>query len=94
MALSAATYRPGDPLGAFHAAAAIATGVLQARRAFKRLKPDVVVGFGGYPSLPALIAAMTSGRRTVIHEQNAVMGRANRLLGATASRPSPAPSRR
>ncbi|HKT52865.1 MAG TPA: undecaprenyldiphospho-muramoylpentapeptide beta-N-acetylglucosaminyltransferase [Caulobacteraceae bacterium] len=80
VALSAATYRPGDPLGAFRAAAAIATGVLQARRAFKRLNPDVVIGFGGYPSLPALIAALTCGRRTVIHEQNAVMGRANRLL--------------
>jgi UDP-N-acetylglucosamine--N-acetylmuramyl-(pentapeptide) pyrophosphoryl-undecaprenol N-acetylglucosamine transferase len=40
----------------------------------------VVVGFGGYPSLPALIAAVLGGRRTVIHEQNAVMGRANRLL--------------
>ena len=44
------------------------------------LKPAVVVGFGGYPSLPALIAAISQGRRTVIHEQNAVMGRANRLL--------------
>jgi len=40
----------------------------------------VVVGFGGYPSLPALLAAISQGRRTVIHEQNAVFGRANRLL--------------
>jgi UDP-N-acetylglucosamine--N-acetylmuramyl-(pentapeptide) pyrophosphoryl-undecaprenol N-acetylglucosamine transferase len=39
-----------------------------------------VIGFGGYPSPPALIAAITRGRRTVIHEQNAVSGRANRLL--------------
>jgi UDP-N-acetylglucosamine--N-acetylmuramyl-(pentapeptide) pyrophosphoryl-undecaprenol N-acetylglucosamine transferase len=45
----------------------------------------VVVGFGGYPSLPALIAAISAGRRTVIHEQNAVMGRANRLLAGRVS---------
>lgn len=78
--LSAATFRPGDPLGALKAAFAILKGVMQARRELKRLRPDVVVGFGGYPSLPALIAAITLGLRTVIHEQNAVMGRANRLL--------------
>ena len=41
-----------------------------------------MVGFGGYPSLPALMAAISQGRRTLIHEQNAVMGRANRLLAA------------
>ena len=80
IALSAATFKPGDPLGMVRAGVALARGTLQARAAFRRLKPDVVVGFGGYPSLPALIAAITSGRRTVIHEQNAVMGRANRLL--------------
>lgn len=80
IALSAATYRPGDPLGMVRAGLAIVRGVLQARAAFRRLSPAVVVGFGGYPSLPALIAAITAGRPTVIHEQNAVMGRANRLL--------------
>ncbi len=86
IALSAATYRPGDPLGMARAGTAIARGVVQARRAFARLRPAVVVGFGGYPSLPALIAATTARRKTVLHEQNAVMGRANRLLapGATA----------
>jgi UDP-N-acetylglucosamine--N-acetylmuramyl-(pentapeptide) pyrophosphoryl-undecaprenol N-acetylglucosamine transferase len=78
--LSAATFRPGDPLGAVRALWAIFKGVMQARKALKRLRPDVVVGFGGYPSLPALIAAITLGLKTVIHEQNAVMGRANRLL--------------
>lgn len=78
--LSAATYRPGDPLGMAKAGAAIVGGVAQASLAFRRLKPEVVVGFGGYPSLPALIAAVAAGRPTVIHEQNAVMGRANRLL--------------
>jgi UDP-N-acetylglucosamine--N-acetylmuramyl-(pentapeptide) pyrophosphoryl-undecaprenol N-acetylglucosamine transferase len=59
---------------------AILRGIAQARRALKSLKPDVVVGFGGYPSLPTLIAARSLRLKTVIHEQNAVMGRANRLL--------------
>ncbi len=80
IALSTATYRPGDRLGMLRAAWAILVGVLQARTAFRRMEPDIVVGFGGYPSLPALIAAITSGRPSVIHEQNAVMGRANRFL--------------
>ncbi len=80
--LSAATFKPGDPLGAGKAAAAILRGVMQARAELSALKPAVVVGFGGYPSLPALLAAISQGRRTIIHEQNAVMGRANRLLAS------------
>ncbi len=80
--LSAATFKSGDPLGAIRAGAAIIKGVLQARAALKRLDPDVVVGFGGYPSFPTLVGAITSGRKTVIHEQNAVMGRANRVLAS------------
>jgi UDP-N-acetylglucosamine--N-acetylmuramyl-(pentapeptide) pyrophosphoryl-undecaprenol N-acetylglucosamine transferase len=78
--LSAATFKPGDPLGAVKAGTAILKGVMQARAELSALKPAVVIGFGGYPSLPALIAAISQGRRTIIHEQNAVMGRANRLL--------------
>ena len=83
--LSAATYRPGDPVGMARAGAAIARGVMTARKAFKRLSPTIVVGFGGYPSLPALLAAISAGRTTVVHEQNAVMGRANRLLAGRAT---------
>jgi UDP-N-acetylglucosamine--N-acetylmuramyl-(pentapeptide) pyrophosphoryl-undecaprenol N-acetylglucosamine transferase len=80
--LSAATFKAGDVLGAPKAGLAILRGVMQARRELKALQPAIVVGFGGYPSLPALIAALTQGRRTIIHEQNAVMGRANRLLAS------------
>jgi UDP-N-acetylglucosamine--N-acetylmuramyl-(pentapeptide) pyrophosphoryl-undecaprenol N-acetylglucosamine transferase len=58
----------------------ILRGVLQARASLRAIRPQVVVGFGGYPSVPALLAAVSRGQRTVIHEQNAVMGRANRLL--------------
>ena len=78
--LDAATARHGDPLSAARAAATILRGVRQGRAALTRIDPAAVVGFGGYPSLPALIAAITQGRRTIIHEQNAVSGRANRLL--------------
>ena len=83
--LSAATFRRGDPVGMARAGLQIAQGVLQARAAFKRLRPAVVVGFGGYPSLPAMLAAFSMGVPTVIHEQNAVIGRANRLLAGRAS---------
>jgi len=86
IALSAATFKPGDPLGMIKAVLAILRGGRQARRELKALNPAVVVGFGGYPSLPALIAAISQGRRTIIHEQNAVMGRANRLLAARVTR--------
>ncbi|MEK9672815.1 MAG: undecaprenyldiphospho-muramoylpentapeptide beta-N-acetylglucosaminyltransferase [Rhodospirillaceae bacterium] len=55
-------------------------GTLQARGLLARLKPGAVVGFGGYASVPTMMAATWSGRATVIHEQNAVLGRANRLL--------------
>ena len=47
-----------------------------------RIKPAVVVGFGGYPTVPPLLAASLRGVPTVLHEQNGVMGRANRLLAA------------
>ncbi|MHB8528834.1 MAG: undecaprenyldiphospho-muramoylpentapeptide beta-N-acetylglucosaminyltransferase [Caulobacteraceae bacterium] len=85
IALAAATFRRGDPLGLARAAFILLRGVIQARAALKTIDPAVVVGFGGYPSLPALIGAITLGRRTVIHEQNAVCGRANRLLAPRVS---------
>ena len=85
IAFSAATYRPGDPLGMARAGLAIVRGTLQARAAFARIKPAIVVGFGGYPSVPSLLAAISAGRRTLIHEQNAVMGRANRMLAPRVS---------
>ena len=51
-----------------------------ARRLFGSFQPTAVVGFGGYPSLPALLAATGMDIPSVIHEQNAVLGRVNRLL--------------
>lgn len=52
----------------------------------RRLKPDVVVGFGGYPTVPPMMAAQQAGKPTIVHEQNAVMGRANRMLAGRATK--------
>ena len=68
------------PVALLKAGVAILKGVLQARSEFRRLDPSIVVGFGGYPSAPALVAALSQGRATLIHEQNAVLGRTNRML--------------
>lgn len=80
LSLDAATFKKSDPVGMVRAAIKIGLGIMQARKAFKRLKPWAVIGFGGYPSYPALMAAL--GRRdiTIIHEQNSVLGRSNRQL--------------
>jgi UDP-N-acetylglucosamine--N-acetylmuramyl-(pentapeptide) pyrophosphoryl-undecaprenol N-acetylglucosamine transferase len=61
---------------------AVLRGAAQAREAYRDIGPNVVVGFGGYPSAPALVGAILDRRPTVIHEQNAVMGRANRMLAS------------
>lgn len=84
LALDAATFKMGDPIGMARGGLKILNGVARARLAFKRIKPNVVVGFGGYPSLPALLAAPVVKARTVIHEQNAVLGRVNRYLAPKA----------
>ena len=58
----------------------LALGLLQSLWLILRLRPVVVVGFGGYPSVPPLVAAFLLRRRSYLHEQNGVMGRANRFL--------------
>jgi UDP-N-acetylglucosamine--N-acetylmuramyl-(pentapeptide) pyrophosphoryl-undecaprenol N-acetylglucosamine transferase len=67
------------------AALVLANGTFKAIPAIRRLKPAVVVGFGGYPTVPPVIAGSLLGVPTVIHEANGVMGRANRLLARRAS---------
>jgi UDP-N-acetylglucosamine--N-acetylmuramyl-(pentapeptide) pyrophosphoryl-undecaprenol N-acetylglucosamine transferase len=56
----------------------IVAGILVSFFKLRRIKPSAVVGFGGYPSLPVLAAALMEGLPTAIHEQNAVLGRVNR----------------
>lgn len=60
--------------------AELGLGTWQAWRLLKALKPDAVVGFGGYASVPTMMAATFASIPTAIHEQNALLGRANRLL--------------
>ena len=61
-------------------------GMLQARKLLASLKPAAVIGFGGYASVPTMMAATWAGLATAIHEQNAVLGRANRLLATRVRR--------
>ena len=60
----------------------IFAGMLVSFAKLRRIKPAAVVGFGGYPSLPVLTAAWLGGYVTIVHEQNAVLGRVNRRLAA------------
>lgn len=64
----------------------IAISFLQARKVLKNLKVDVVVGFGGYPSLPTMLAAISLKKKIIIHEQNAVLGRVNRLIAPMSNK--------
>ena len=59
--------------------------VMQAARVLRRIRPAAAVGFGGYPSVPPLVASGRLGIPSVLHEQNAVLGRANRMLARRAS---------
>jgi UDP-N-acetylglucosamine--N-acetylmuramyl-(pentapeptide) pyrophosphoryl-undecaprenol N-acetylglucosamine transferase len=78
--IASATVRGRDPLSLARTAASLSLGGLQAFRLLGRIKPNAVIGFGGYPTVPPVWAATLRRIPTLIHEQNAVMGRANRLL--------------
>jgi UDP-N-acetylglucosamine--N-acetylmuramyl-(pentapeptide) pyrophosphoryl-undecaprenol N-acetylglucosamine transferase len=80
----AATINWKNPLKALRAAWKIQAGMRAARARLKAIDPAVVVGFGGYPSLPALSAAIAQNRPILMHEQNAVLGRVNRHYAAQA----------
>ena len=76
----AATFSGRSLLGRILAMGVIALGVASAFRKLLNLKPRVVVGFGGYPSLPVMLAASLARVPSLLHEQNAVPGRVNRML--------------
>lgn len=73
-------------LGKVFGALRLLKGTMEARGILRSLRPAVVVGFGGYASVPAIAAAGQLGIPTLLHEQNAVLGRANRLFAAKATR--------
>lgn len=84
--IPSATFKGRDPLSLARTLAKLGWGTLQAFRLIGRIRPDVVVGFGGYPTFPPMIAAQLRRIPTILHEQNAVMGRANRALAGRVSR--------
>ena len=70
----------GGPVGWLRAGREMLRGRAMARELFRTFKPEAVIGFGGYPALPALLAAFADSVPTAVHEQNAVLGRVNRLV--------------
>ena len=74
----------GGPIGWLKAAGSVLKGRGEAKRLYREHRPDAVVGFGGYPAFPSLLAASAMRIPTVLHEQNAVIGRVNRLLAGDA----------
>lgn len=80
--VSSATTARGGALSRLAVPLRIGRGVLAARRGMKADRPAVVVGFGGYPTIPAMSAALSLGIPRMIHEQNGVMGRVNRAFAS------------
>ncbi|NUB27635.1 undecaprenyldiphospho-muramoylpentapeptide beta-N-acetylglucosaminyltransferase [Azospirillum brasilense] len=76
----------GNLLAKMNAAWQMGLGLLGANALMRHLKPAAVVGFGGYPSVPTVYAAAQGRVPVMLHEQNAVLGRANRMLAAAARR--------
>ncbi|MBB3999332.1 undecaprenyldiphospho-muramoylpentapeptide beta-N-acetylglucosaminyltransferase [Aureimonas pseudogalii] len=75
-----ATFGSKNPVAILKAGLKLWRGYRGAIALMKRLRPAVVIGFGGYPTVPPMMAAVQVGLPTMIHEQNAVMGRANKFL--------------
>jgi UDP-N-acetylglucosamine--N-acetylmuramyl-(pentapeptide) pyrophosphoryl-undecaprenol N-acetylglucosamine transferase len=78
--LPAGRFQAKRPLGWLPAAREMWRGRTMARELYRTFKPAAVIGFGGYPAFPALLAAFADGLPTAVHEQNAVLGRVNRLV--------------
>jgi UDP-N-acetylglucosamine--N-acetylmuramyl-(pentapeptide) pyrophosphoryl-undecaprenol N-acetylglucosamine transferase len=71
-----------NPIGLLKALRNIRAGQAMASRMYETFRPSAVIGFGGYPAFPALLAARANRIPTLVHEQNAVLGRVNRLVAA------------
>ncbi len=80
--IPSATVRKSNPFTLISAPLQIGLGGLRALNVLRRLKPAAVIGFGGYPTVPPLLAARLLGIPTLIHEQNGVLGRANKRLAS------------
>ena len=80
--INSATLKSRSPVAFARTGLALAAGIRQAYVLIGRVRPAAVIGFGGYPCFPPLVAAKLRGIPTALHEQNAVLGRANRMLVA------------
>ena len=83
--IPSATIRGRDPISLMKTGSALALGAAKALLLLRRIRPVAVVGFGGYPTLPPLLAATLRRIPTIIHDANAVMGRANKMLSSRVS---------
>jgi UDP-N-acetylglucosamine--N-acetylmuramyl-(pentapeptide) pyrophosphoryl-undecaprenol N-acetylglucosamine transferase len=81
----AATVSGKDPLSLARTAATLSRGIAAAFKLLGEVRPGAIVGFGGYPSFPPLVAARMRAIPSALHEQNAILGRANRLLARRVS---------
>ncbi len=70
-----------NPMSWLPSVKGILAGRAMAKKLYAEFEPSAVVGFGGYPAFPALLGAFSRGVPTAVHEQNAVLGRVNRLVG-------------
>lgn len=92
-----ATYSQAGIVGKVLAPLSILAGSLTAWRSMRRDRPAIIIGFGGYPAIPALVAGILDGTPRLIHEQNGVLGRVNRLFArfvrvvACGTWPTPVP---
>lgn len=80
--LPSATFARGGALAKAQVPFTVVSGVARAMARFRKIKPAAIVGFGGYPSIPALGAAWALGLPRMIHEQNGVLGRVNQRFAA------------
>lgn len=85
LTIAAASLNPRRPLASIKAVLTVLKGMKQSKAFIQDWKPDVVAGFGGYPAFPAVKAAQSLNIPTLLHEQNAVLGRVNRALSGGAN---------
>lgn len=84
LSVSCATFKKKNPLALLKTTGKIILGVFQSRRILSDFKPDLVIGFGSYYTLPLLVAAKLNKIPFVLHEANSIPGKVNRLLSSYA----------
>lgn len=80
LVLDTSSHMGGGPVQKLKSMISVIFSTLKVRGLFRKKRPTVVVGFGGYPSMPAVLAARSMGIPYMLHEQNAVLGRVNRWM--------------